>query len=297
MRADFASCPQLFAYKWIHRRAPQGTNIHLHAGACFARGLEATRKAYYGRGLSADDAIALGWATIASSWGDVSQEWADEPTKSMARVQDGLIAYFQRFPLESDYLQPLILPGGRPAVECDFTLPIPGMLHPETGEPLLYTGRFDFISKHSSMICGVDEKTTKQLGAKWGEKWTMRSQFSGYVWAAQQLGIDMQMFCVRGIAFLKNQYTFAEQFTPRPQWMLERWLLQLQRDVARMIYCWESGFWDQNLHDTCASYSGCPFLLPCSSQMAESFLETHFEENAWDPAGLNRLPAMAAVAA
>ena len=43
IRSSFVACPQKFFYSHINKLSPQGTNVHLHAGAAFASGIEATQ--------------------------------------------------------------------------------------------------------------------------------------------------------------------------------------------------------------------------------------------------------------
>ena len=50
-----------------------------------------------------------------------------------------------------------------------------------------------------------DDKTTSQLGSSWGAQWDMRSQFTGYAWAARQSGLPIAGIIVRGISILKTK--------------------------------------------------------------------------------------------
>jgi hypothetical protein len=99
----------------------------------------------------------------------------------------------------------------------------------------------------------------------------------------QKAGIDTQGFLVRGLAILKTKFDKAEAVTYRPPWMVERWYKQMLRDVKRMIACWEEGYWDYNLDDSCGSYGGCSYKRLCLTDKPEDWLETGYERRKWDP--------------
>jgi len=128
-----------------------------------------------------------------------------------------------------------------------------------------------------------DEKTTSSLGQSWAKQWDMRSQFSGYCWAAQQYGLAPTGVIVRGISILKTKYDTMEVPTYRSPYEIDRWLDQVCRDIRGMIKCWEEGYWDFDLDHACTEYGGCAFVPVCKSPNPEPWLETYFVKRVWNP--------------
>ena len=285
--AAFRSCPQKVQLEFFQHWKPVEPNVHLHAGAAFAHGLEVARTAFYVQGQPADSSVALGLNALLQAYG--SFECPPDSAKSSARMAGALEYYFSRYPLGEDRAVPMTLPGGKRGIEFSFLEPLE-INHPVSGEPLLYSGRMDRMGDYENMHLGEDDKTASQLGASWPRQWDLRSQFTGYVWGAQRAGIKLDGFLVRGVSILKTKYDTLEAITYRPAWMIERWYEQVLRDVRRMIQCWESGLWDFNLDHACAEYGGCMFRGVCQMQRPEILLAQQFERRRWDPVTRTETP-------
>jgi hypothetical protein len=175
-----------------------------------------------------------------------------------------------------------MLPSGQRAIEFSFAEPIDAS-HPETGDPLIYCGRMDQICEFAGGYFGFDDKTTSQLGASWPKQWDLRSQFTGYVWGAAKMGFHLNGFLVRGVSILKTKYDAMEAITYRPQWQVDRWYVQLLKDVAAMKRMWEADSWDFNLDESCTAYGGCGFRQVCQVQDPQPWLESSFERREWMP--------------
>lgn len=286
MLSDAKKCLQLFQYQRIRGLDTPRQSIHLHAGSVFAKGLETARLLFYGKGMKQEDAIEAAMVTMLSEWGDFEpvfswDEGAQFENKYLDRLIQAIDHYFEVYPMATDLVQPLMGPSG-PTVEFTFAIPLP-INHPETGQPLLYGGRFDMLGEYQNQVWVVDEKTTKQLGATWGQQWDLRSQFTGYCWAAQQYGISPSGAIIRGISFLKNSFGDAEVIKLRPQHMIDDWYFNTLRLVNRLIEHWREGVWDRNLDDSCNAYGGCPFKHVCKSPDPEPWLEHDFVVRHWNP--------------
>lgn len=284
MRRDFVACATKFWYSYGRQIALEGRpSIDLWAGAAYAKGCEATRKAAFDGGLSDKDAVAEGALALIKYWGDMPDD-PDSP-KSLQRMLAALDYYFEMYPPSKDSIRPYRLPNGKLATEITFCLPIPGTKHPETGEEVMYSGRFDMVGIQEDVLWGVDEKTSKALGATWPRKWTLRSQFVGYTWGAHSFNLPIAGFIIRGIAILKTQFNHAQAIVYNPSWKIERWLDQLREDVEDMTHQWLRGRWRMNLDDSCTSYSGCPFFRLCDSKEPESLIPVYYTHREWDPLG------------
>ncbi len=56
--------------------------------------------------------------------------------KSLDRMCGALEFYFDRYPLDSDKAQPLLLPSGKRAIEFSFATPLE-FPHPVSGDPII----------------------------------------------------------------------------------------------------------------------------------------------------------------
>lgn len=281
MRSHFVSCPRKFQWEYGQHWKSPWPNIHLHAGKAWASALEAGRRAFYIDGKSEEDAHAAAYLKLVEEYGDFD---SGKENKSLNRLGEALIYYFTAFPLSTDPAKPYVGRNG-PMIEFSFALPLADdLLHPETGEPIIYAGRADMIATFAGAVTVYDDKTTSALGASWAKQWDLRSQFSGYTWAAQQFGIHVTQVLVRGIAILKTEIKHAQAITGRPPHAVERWHEQAVRDIRRAISCWKEDYWDFNLAESCSSYGGCIFSHPCQSANPQEWIEGgNYIQKIWDP--------------
>jgi hypothetical protein len=193
--------------------------------------------------------------------------------------------YFTAFPLDTDPVQPYRTHGGKPMVEFNFALPIDEtrLLHPVTGEPILFAGRADMVATYAGSLSIYDDKTTSSLGQSWAAQWNRRSQFSAYAWAARAYGIPISQIVVRGISILKTTINHAQAITVRTPHHVNEWHEQVIRDILRAIECWKEGYYDVNLSEACCSYGGCMFQQACMSNNPEPWLSGQFEKRIWNP--------------
>lgn len=279
MMATLRSCPQKFALEYLQNWKPRRESHHLHAGAAFAKGLEVTRRSFYAESQNPDTSLQNGIRALLEAYGDFQPP--DNSPKTAARMAGALEFYFAKWPLGDDPAVPATL-GGRLGIEFSFATPLP-LNHPVTNEPLMYCGRADQVCDFAGGRYVEDDKTASQLGASWSRQWDLRSQFTGYCWAARSAGIPVQGVLIRGISILKTKYDCAEDVSYRPEWQVDRWLDQTVRDIKRAIKCWEEGYWDWSLDHACTEYGGCVFHQICLMQDPTPFLELNFERRYWSP--------------
>lgn len=278
--AAFRSCPRkAFLEYFLHYKSKE-PSVHLKAGGAYAAGLEVARRAFYENGRTPEDSVALGLEALLRFYGDF--QCPEDSAKSASRTAGALEFYFDRYPLGEDKAVPLALPNGKRAIEFN-GVEVLEIAHPETGNPLQYSWRLDMAVEYNGMKLGEDDKTTSQLGASWPRQWDLRSQFTSYIWGAKRNGVQLDGFLVRGVSILKTKYDTLEAITYRPEWQINRWEEQLYRDLARMIQCWNEGYFDYNLDHACSEYGGCPFRNVCLASQPEPILEQMFERRRWDP--------------
>jgi hypothetical protein len=281
MLGSYKTCPQKFFRTYIEEWKPKELSVHLHAGKAFASGLEAARTKFYVEDWSAEDSLAAGLETLVTAYGNYDPP--PDSAKSRVRMAGALEYYFSEFPLEHGNGQPIILPGGKRGIEFSFAHPLP-VLHPITGDPIIYCGRMDAIVSFAGGAFICDEKTTGQLGPSWSRKWDLRAQFTGYAWGCREAGIGVNGALVRGVSILKTKYETAQAVIGEGEWKIERWFGELQIWLARIIEDWKSDRYLHALDEACAEFGGCPFREVCDSQNSQQQnLETAFERRHWDP--------------
>jgi hypothetical protein len=244
--------------------------------------LEAARRGFYEDNLSAPESIGLGLEALILEYGDF--QCPPESAKSLERTLGALEFYFANYPLshEGHGARPRIFPGGKRGIEFTFAQPL-SILHPVTHQPILYTGRADMIADFAGGTYVYDDKTASSLGPSWARQWELRSQFTGYCWAAKELGIPVAGVLVRGVSILKTKFETQQSITYRSQFEIDRWLEQVHRDIERMIRCWEEGYWDYSLDHACTEYGGCSLAQVCKSSDPNGWLDLYFQRKVWDP--------------
>lgn len=283
-------CETKYYWAAIRRIRPAGPNQHLVAGGAMARGYETVRRKYYGEGASLEDAILAGQYAIIEEWGNFTPTWSwDEgaDVKTLDNCLLGIEHYFRIHPPTDDPYQPIMI-NGEPAVEFTFAIPL-AVNHPETGEPILYAGRFDMIAQRegtkNDAVWAFDDKTAKQLGAQWSNRFLMRGQFIGYVFALLTYDMNCVGAVARGLGFYKTKFDVATapiSVTPR---IVELWKSNLEAKLMKQIDAWHHNRYVMDFGDVCSMYNGCPFrdlcLYPPSA--TERIIEAEFEHNEWDP--------------
>lgn len=281
MRNDYASCAKKFEYSRIFGLSSTGGSVHLIAGGAFAKGCEVIRRKFYSEGLEEMDAIVCGVLAAWEEYGDF--EPGDKYVhKSPERVAYALVEYFTEYPLATDKIQPYFRADGKPAIEFEFSFPLE-VIHPTTGNPLLYGGRFDMVGKYMSSLWVVDEKTATRLGPQWLRSFTLRGQLLGYTFAARSFGLPVNGFIVRGISFLRDYYGHAEVVEVVPDYRLDQWREQLEEDAASMVRDWERGRFSWNFGEACNAYGGCPFQNLCDKERWQEWWQQYYTIDYWNP--------------
>lgn len=279
----FRSCPQSAFKQYMLHYKPVAESVHLIAGKAFASGLEEMRRSFFQHGKDAETALGDGLKALILEYGEPTAFIKE--AKSLERMM-GALEYYANvaYPLAIDQATPAVLPSGERAIEFSFALEFDeSIVHPETGEPIIYCGRCDQITNFAGGLWPEDDKTTGQLGDKWGEQWKLRSQFTGYVWAARQFFENVQGVLVTGIAIRKTGYDHMRVPTARTPSLVDLWEDQTRRDIRRMLQMWHDGYWDYALDEACGSYGGCPFRDVCGREDEATWLETGFIRREWNP--------------
>ena len=290
--------------------------IHTHFGSCLAKALEVTRREYH-EGAGHGEALAAGAQALIAKWdadGPIpSPRTRTEEAKTLDACVLAHAGYFREWDLD-DPMQQIMVIDDRPLIELSGARDIPGSSHPVTGEPILYAGRFDAVLDRFGTAIGLDDKTTGASveGEAWQNNWTLRGQFTGYVWLANSWGYQMEQFLVHGVQVLKTTCKYAECLEVRPWWMVESWLRQLKDDLGMMCLQYNEFIerlvgnpdrggeasggeaaldlsldlahpFGQRFGDACHHYNQrCQFTRLCSEPNPQDFLDAYIVER-WDP--------------
>jgi hypothetical protein len=128
--------------------------------------------------------------------------------------------------------------------------------------------------------------------------WKLRGQFSGYCHGARLYGMPMRGFIVRGVQILTSSIRCAWALAPRPDWMVDRWLAQLQDDTSSMCMQYSTltrshlhEEWQglphahpfpQDFADACTDFGGCQYLDLCTSEHPDRWLDDYTVRR-WNP--------------
>src|SRR5262245_28883124 len=309
MLSCFRQCPRKFFLEFVYGLRPPGLSVDLHAGGCFAAALEETYHGIYLLGMTLPSALQRAHARFLVEWGSFDIPDWKRTAKTFDRVWEAVESYFTEYTPFTDDIKPFIAADGKPTLEYTFAIPLEPCtdeaaaemlrngsdtlklfpMHP-SGGPFIYTGRFDMLGQlPDGKPIPKDEKTTGgSIGVDWIRKWTLRSQFMGYVWALQQCSIPAEQMCVRGIAIQKTQIVHAEARPFFSQELIGRWYEQLRRDLWRLRGMWDQGYFDFDFGEACTSYGTCIFMDSCAANEPEAWL-SDMEVRRWDP--LNKNPA------
>lgn len=292
--ASFTDCPLKCYREYFLRLGSEDPSIHLHAGGCFAKAIEVVRRNRWELELPFKECLEAAFSAFVKKWGayDSVPDHGTGANKTFDRVWSAVEYYFEQFPIESDPIKPHIFADGRSGVEFSFAVPLP-LQNPDTGEPVLYAGRFDLLGYYNDLHAVIDEKTTTALGRTWPDQWTMRGQMYGYVWGARQSGVNCRTAIIRGVAILKTKFNHLEViktgiYTDK---LLDRWYGQMLNKVQYMISLYRlqkesetepEQIWPMNYGSAFMTCTLCPFEDLCTSENPEIWYGD-YGERTWNP--------------
>lgn len=290
MCQDFRLCEMRWFYKHCRKLALLDENVHLVAGGAYARGLEVTRRRYFDDGWDMRTALRAGMRAAIIAYGPFEPH-GRTAAKNIWRVLSAMEHHFTAWPI-NERIIPYKPPGAsRHAIEFSFAEPIPGVENPDNGDPLVYSGKCDYIGidVNAGLIGPVDDKTTSALGDYWLNRWDLSSQMLGYIWAARRAEYDAWCAFIRGVSILKTKHGDADARTYATPRLLAVWEKNLTKTVTRMIACYNE--WkakdphpfQMSMGGACNDFGGCGFKVLCESDDPEVWIPVHFTVNRWNP--------------
>lgn len=254
------------------RRKNSVYNEDLSAGGAFAKGIQEVREAYYKKGLSEQTALEMGKFRLQEEM-EKEEETDEGQLKSPERMKLALETYFKKFPLADEELIPVYDEEGKLGVEYGITAELP-ILHPETGEPLIFKGKLDLLGSENGKLYILDEKTTKAIPKNQAALLQASGQFLGYAWLAQQKGHKVSEARIRKVSIQVKEIKVEEFVIPLTQFAIDRWYealldklisLVLHYDDFRADLEFNDETPDETVHFTPDYQLGCTaFYRPCS---------------------------------
>lgn len=157
-----------------------------------------------------------------------------------------------------------------------------------------FIGRIDKIIKWGDALWVVDHKTTSQLGSQFFKTAEPNLQFTGYVWAARQLGYNAVGVILDAILVAKGLLPGTSKnykLTPlarfdvyRSDDHLKEWKDTAEGIMGDIEMCEATNKWYPNF-DMCTYYGECPFRKVCKedSDIRERIIEADYDVNHWSP--------------
>lgn len=284
-RETWTACPTKFRRQVINKLSRTIKSPDLHFGAAFAIGLETYRREAFGNGQPDKSALASAVVAATRFYGDFTPP--EGHLKTYERLLEALEAYVNKYPSRYDHIRPYQFPSGELALEFSFAIPLP-IAHPETGDPLIYAGRFDMIGVFNNQLFVFDDKTTSRLGPTWSNQWRSTSQLTGYCWAARNYGLPIVGAIIRGQSILTRGCEFAEVIQYRSTERIDQWYEQLLEEIQDMITAWKRGHFRKSFNASCNAYNGCAYLDICLAQDESLAIESGYQNHYWNP--LDREP-------
>lgn len=283
MISAYRACPRKFWWRHLQMLQRGETSIHLVSGGAFAKGLEVTRKRFFEHGDTFDASLAYGAAALWHAYGNIDPI-PKYSNKAASNLIGALAYYFETWGLDKSMRPWVPAPGARPAIEWNFSVPIPGCVHPISGQPLLYCGRFDMIGQwDNGMLMGEDDKTSGQLGQSWLDRWRLANQILGYCWGAREHGINLAGFQIRGVGLLKNSYSHMEAPVMVNPWQIERFVNNLVLTVRKILADFADESFAYDFSGACTAYGGCDYLALCESPDPAIWVPINYVRNEWNP--------------
>lgn len=258
-------CPALFNYTYVEQWQPASKGVHLAFGGWYAAGLEHYAKVR-ASGLSHDAAsISMVRYVLAATWID-GAGWAPPPDHKDASIKNRVnlirsLIWNVEERLTSPF-QTYIKSTGRAAVEESF------LFHAFNieGEDIHFAGHLDeIVQDEGSGLWVRDDKTTKSaLSQFYFTQFTPNNQMSLYSIAGKVvLGEPVRGVLVKAAQIGVNFTRFATAQVPRPQAVLDEWLLDSKQWISQARHYAITGHWPRN-DKSCGNWGGCPFQKVCA---------------------------------
>ena len=159
-----------------------------------------------------------------------------------------------------------------------------------------FIGRIDKIIDWNGVLWVVDHKTTSMLGPQYTKMAEPNAQFTGYTWAARQLGYKVSGLILDAILVAKGllESKYRDKLTPLLRWdtyrtdsQIEEWANLANKTQKSIEMCEENKEWLPigQLTGACTYYGECSFRKLCveDADLRERLIKTEYRVDHWDP--------------
>lgn len=275
-------CPRLAMYNYWYCRASRGTqNYPINFGVAY-HDFRDTLEKLYGKWVVEEGALldVVKPILYTTALSKATSDWVDPPLEhrkgylDLGRLRKSTDEAFDSWCREKQLGYYKII-----ASETPFSLPLP------SGRQ--FAGRLDQILEWNGQLWIRDFKT---VGRKedWKEKFNPAHQFSGYVWAAEQLSGRRIAGVIVDVVY--NIKTKGPEFHPtlanRSSSDIASWLEWVEFEYDNWERYIEKDVWPMRT-SACGDYGGCFFRGACNSgsnwNSIERWLTDKTIYSVWDP--------------
>jgi hypothetical protein len=308
----FQTCPRASQYTISRRLRPSGDRVPLRFGGIVHRVLE-TRYRFGNPLFEQTEDVTNAMLAVAS---EEFTKWT--PPEEDYRTYDTTCRLIQKYgatyPYES-FTIPTI--NDRPAIEIPFALHLGNLtinaeiwVQPLTrlpngalvtaGDPVLrpvktirvlWSGKIDMIYHDTGGTYILDHKTSS-IATNMAE-FELSHQFSGYVWAAEQLlstivsGICINRMVVRKPTRTGDPFTFERKLIPVSRFHIVEWSTDMLYIISDFIEMVRRGYLPKHTAWCVGKFGTCPFhrvcTLPSDEQRELVLTSGEYEPNTWTP--------------
>lgn len=281
-------CPRQFLYGGILKQVPNTSRSPL----VFGKAVHDMLEMYYKNGCKNDHASVDLYIEHSLKKHRQELDLCLDPKRNTQTLEALMRGYFDHYRIFGENLEPIRLKDGTLAVEVAFVVELGTINLPESslwGFPrqvkVLWTGKIDLIARNKrNGVIGVwDHKTASMLGDTFIDQYMRSSQFSGYLFATEQLveekveEVGINAICQKKVNEYKH-YAFR-----RPPYAIEEWkrstLKQLERTFTHLF--------EHSMHACTHKFGKCEFFDVCEMppQARENALLASgmFKKSDWSP--------------
>lgn len=273
-------CPRLGYYNYVLNRAARADNYPINFGVLYHNFRDSLEKAYHTLVIEGGEKLEDVKETIWNqSWILATRGWTDPPIEHKKGYLDlGRALKTCKEAFESWVEEKSLNYYNIVSTELAFDLPLPSGRR--------FCGKTDQVLEWNGRLWVRDFKT---VGRKddWKAKFNPDHQFSGYVWAAQELSGRRIEGVIVDIVY--NIKTKGPEFHPticsRTSDDLEQWLEWVEFEYDNWERCKAEDKWPMRT-TACGDYGGCFFRQCCNRgnwPSIEQWLEERTVFSYWDP--------------
>lgn len=277
------ACPRQFIYAGVLKQVPNTSRSPLVYGGAVHKALET----YYLEGSNSKQDYINDLIDKVVAEYRIELDLCCDPKRNSQTLNAFLHSYFSWVRAFGEYLEPITLPDGKLAVEVSFSLPLCELLLPLYGKvTVMWEGRLDLIArdKRTGRVGVWDHKTTSMLGDTFIDQFTRSTQFSGYLWAGQQLSNipDLDEVGINALC-QKKENEFKHFIFRRPNWNSNEFIEGVHNTLMQFFTC----------HSHCNraacthKYGKCEFFdlceMPPATRLNNLLNSGLFKTSTWSP--------------